>query len=356
MTYAFAITTNDGSYFTLQASDETLLPQFVSAAHAKNVKALLSIGGWTGSMHYSTNVATDASRQGFVKAIVALVKKYNLDGIDFDWEYPNGTGIGCNAKSPDDTANYLKFLQALRADPVGKNLILTAAVFVAPFNDANGTPSTDVSGFAKVLTYIAIMNYDIWGAWSTGVGPNAPLADACAGTGHQQGSATSAVAAWNAAGIPKNQIVLGTASYGHSFIVKKSDAYSSGTTLASYPPFDATVYPQGDASDVPPYGVDACGNVQHASGEFTFHGLVDAGWLNSAGKPASGYQYRFDTCSKTAYIYSPAKQQMVSYDDAPSWTAKGSFIKSNGLAGFATWDASGDSGTILLDAISGALN
>lgn len=88
------------------------------------------------------------------------------------------------------------------------------------------------------------MNYDIWGAWSTtGVGPNAPLADACAGAGRQQGSATSAIAAWNAAGIPKNQIVLGTASYGHSFIVKKSDAYSSGTTLASYPPFDATVYP-----------------------------------------------------------------------------------------------------------------
>lgn len=61
-------------------------------------------------------------------------------------------------------------------------------------------------------------------------------------------------------------------------------------------------YSQGDASDVPPYGVDACGNVQHASGEFTFHGLVDAGWLTSAGKPASGYQYRFDTCSQTVRL------------------------------------------------------
>jgi len=356
MTYAFGITSNDGNYFTLEDSDVTLLPQFVSAAHAKGVKALLSIGGWTGSRYFSDNVATDASRKGFVNAIIAAVKKYKLDGIDFDWEYPNGTGVGCNHISGDDTANYLKLLQLLRQDSTGKSLILTAATFITPFNDASGSPSADVSGFAKVLTYIAIMNYDIWGAWSSAVGPNAPLADACAGADHQQGSATSAVAAWNAAGFPKSQIVLGTASYGHSFKIKSSDAYTSGTkTLASYPPFESNVYPVGDAFDVGPYGPDVCGNPTQASGQFNFRGLVNAGWLTKKGTAASGYSYRFDECSKTAYIYSPAKEQMVSYDDAPSWAAKGDFIKENGMAGFATWEAVGDYGTILLDAISKSL-
>lgn len=357
MTYAFAVTTNDGSYFTLQPSDEALLPQFVTAAHAKNVKALLSIGGWTGSLYFSPLVATDSSRKGFIKAISAVVKKYKLDGIDFDWEYPTLQGIGCNQFSKDDTANYLKFLQQLRADPVGKNLILTAATYIKPFNDADGNPSSDVSGFAKVLTYIAIMNYDIWGAWATPavVGPNAPLDDSCAGAGRQVGSATSAVKAWNDAGIPKNQIVLGVASYGHSFKVKKSDAYSSGTTLSSYPAFDASVYPTGDAADVGPYTASECGTPTYPSGEFTFHGLIDSGWLNKDGKVASGYQYRFDQCSKTAYIYSPEKEQMVSYDDVSSWAAKGSFIKSKDLGGFASWEASGDSGTMLIDAISDAM-
>jgi chitinase len=48
------------------------------------------------------------------------------------------------------------------------------------------------------------MNYDIWGSWSTGIGPNAPLDDSCAPT--QAGSAKSAVAAWTGAKFPANQV------------------------------------------------------------------------------------------------------------------------------------------------------
>lgn len=123
-----------------------------------------------------------------------------------------------------------------------------------------------------------------------------------------------------------------------------------------------------------PYTASECGTPTYPSGEFTFHGLIDSGWLNKDGKVASGYQYRFDQCSKTvrirlpirlrlptnafyvqAYIYSPEKEQMVSYDDVSSWAAKGSFIKSKDLGGFASWEASGDSGTMLIDAISDAM-
>lgn len=47
------------------------------------------------------------------------------------------------------------------------------------------------------------MNYDVWGSWDTGVGPNAPLEDSCAPI--QAGSADSAVKAWKAAGFPASQ-------------------------------------------------------------------------------------------------------------------------------------------------------
>jgi chitinase len=43
---------------------------------------------------------------------------------------------------------------------------------------------------------------------------------------------------------------------------------------------------------------------------------------------------------------------MVSYDDPQSFTAKGQFIASNDLLGFAMWDASGDYMDLLVDAIS----
>ena len=42
---------------------------------------------------------------------------------------------------------------------------------------------------------------------------------------------------------------------------------------------------------------------------------------------------------------------MVSFDDAPAFSAKGKFIQSQGLRGFAMWEAGGDYKDILLDSI-----
>lgn len=213
------------------------------------------------------------------------------------WEYPNQQGIGCNAINANDTQNFLSFLQELRANPVGAELTLSAATSIVPFRNAFGNPSTDVSGFANVLDYITIMNYDIWGSWSSAVGPNAPLNDTCAPPADQMGSAVSAVKAWTAAGMPANQIVLGVAAYGHSFSVSPDDAFS-GNELVAYPKFNASNQPLGDAWD-DTGSVDACGVHQGPGGTFDFWGLVDGGFLTTEGYPASGIYYRYDECSQT---------------------------------------------------------
>lgn len=64
-----------------------MLPSPESYAHLcqQNVKALVSIGGWTGSKFYSNHVATAANRTAFVKTVTGLATKYNLDGIDFEY-------------------------------------------------------------------------------------------------------------------------------------------------------------------------------------------------------------------------------------------------------------------------------
>lgn len=142
------------------------------------------------------------------------------------------------------------------------------------------------------------MNYDIWGSWSSAVGPNAPLNDTCASPANQQGSAVSGVAQWSAAGMPANQIVLGVASYGHSFFVDKSAAITSSGKMNAYPAFDASKQPTGDKWD-DGAGTDECGNVSGPGGNFDFWGLIDAGFLTSNGTAASGIDYRFDTCSQT---------------------------------------------------------
>ena len=42
---------------------------------------------------------------------------------------------------------------------------------------------------------------------------------------------------------------------------------------------------------------------------------------------------------------------MISYDDVKSFAAKGEFIRSHGLRGFAMWEAGGDLNDYLVDSI-----
>ncbi|KAL6301260.1 chitinase [Sparassis latifolia] len=350
MTYAFALTAPSTGEVSLTDSDPNVLPVFVSTAHENGVKALISVGGWSGSRSFSDNVATEENRTAFVQTITNFIQNYSLDGVDFDWEYPNADGIGCNAQSPDDATNFLSFLQALRADPVGSNLTLTASTSLTPWKGPNGTALTDVSGFADVLDWIHIMNYDVWGTWDTAVGPNAPLNDTCASQQDQQGSAVSAVAAWTAAGMPAHQLVLGVASYGHSFQVEASNAFDcDGQAPAAYPAFTST-QPAGDSWDAAS-NTDVCGVTSGYTGVFQFRGLVGEGWLYPNGSVVEGIDYRFDECSQTPYVYNETSLVMVSFDDAASFAAKGDYIKSTNLRGFAMWEAAGDYNDILLDSI-----
>ncbi|KAH9958054.1 chitinase [Russula dissimulans] len=319
--YAFATTTPDSSVLGLADSDMTLLPQFVETAHQYGVNALLSVGGWGGSQYFSSAVATDANRTAFAQAVMNLVTQYSLDGIEFDWEYPGKQGIGCNVIFQDDTANFLLFLQKLRSMDGAQDIIVSAAVTDVPFIGSDGNPMSDISDFAKVLDYIEVMNYDDWGEWDTTVGPNAPLNDTCAAS--PQGSAVSAVDAWPGAGFPINKMILGVASYGHSF------------------------HPAGDKWDSTASGVDVCGNPNVVGGIFHFWSLIDGGFLTPDGTSALGIDYTYDTCSQT----NATTEVMVSYDNAASFAIKGQFITDMGLAGFAMWEAGGGSNDILLDAI-----
>jgi len=280
-----------------------------------------------------------------------------LDGLDFDWEYPNFQGIGCNTINSNDTDNFLSFLQELRQDSTGSKLVLSAATSVLPWNGTNGLPSTDVSGFSSVLSWIEIMNYDIWDVLSPHAGPNSPLNDTCAPSGDQTGSAVSSVNAWVAAGMPANQILLGVAAYGHSYVVSESNVLQSNSSTNitnAFPPFNVGAEHLGDSWDSPA-GFDVCGNFSGITGVYTYWGLVDGGYIDMDGSPQNGFGYLFDTCSQTPYVYDKSNQTLVSYDNVQSFALKGDFIKNNGLGGFSMWEAGGDLNDTLLDSIRSAI-
>ena len=56
--------------------------------HEAGAEIYPSIGGWTLSDAFVAMASSDISRKKFAEQCVDLIKDYNFDGIDLDWEYP----------------------------------------------------------------------------------------------------------------------------------------------------------------------------------------------------------------------------------------------------------------------------
>ncbi|KAJ3931094.1 MAG: glycoside hydrolase family 18 protein [Lentinula lateritia] len=309
------------------ASCPDLLRRTVAAAHAKGKYVKASIGGWGGSQYFSSAVSTDSNRRTFVQEVIRMIQTYNLDGVDFDWEYPGHEGLPGNQVDPADSSNYLLFLQLLRSS-LPRMKKITAATSQTPFTDSNGQPMKDVSAFAPVLDWIMIMNYDVWQSSST-PGPNAPLYDGCHNSTQPQASAASAVKQWSQAGFPLYKQVLGVPYYGY---LSNSDATRLRTRASS--PSVRLIADQGADQ-----------------GSVTFRNLVKQGALvaspSSDGRrriftASSGFNRYWDECSATPFLRSQTSRQLVSYDDPQSLHMKGQFVKKMGMLGTNTWDMSGD--------------
>jgi chitinase len=211
--FAFA-TPNSSSTLTWDAGSQAMLTRTVAAAKASGAgtRIVLSVGGWAGSVYFSQCVSTAANRTTFVNTLASAVTTYGLDGIDIDWEYPNQVGAG-NIHSPSDSANLLLFLTQLRA-ALGSSKIISAAVPDEPWLGANGSPLTNVSAYAAQMTYLNIMNYDVFQSSST-PGPNAPLGNLCGTSTLPNYSAEAAFTQWTSAGFPASKMLLGLPLYGY---------------------------------------------------------------------------------------------------------------------------------------------
>ncbi|KAK8853278.1 hypothetical protein IAR55_003982 [Kwoniella newhampshirensis] len=338
--FAFALPTSDFGLEFTQDDSASLLTRLVSTAHAAGKRVKLSIGGWTGSAYFSTICSTSSNRRTFINNILAAYNLYNLDGIDIDWEYPGTGGADGNAVSGNDSANFLRFLTELRA-ALPEGALISTATQVWPFADSNGRPMTDVSGFAKVIDWILIMNYDVWGSSST-PGANAPLSDGCGNSTQPLANAYAAVASWTAAGMPANQITLGVPAYGY---LQKSAATQLKDRRRSFPmpPHKAaanlTALPR--ANYVTVYN----DNGGSADGQVMFESLISQGalvWQDGEYVGGNGFTREWDSCSSTPWIKSTRSGQIVTYDDPASMSLKGQFAAQAGLRGCNVFSIDGD--------------
>lgn len=88
------------------------------------VKLLIGVGGAKkNSQHFSAMAASPIARSNFVKNIIVFCQKYQLDGVDIDWEYP---------ESHQDQENALLLFEQLQQAFNQEKLLLTAAITYTP--------------------------------------------------------------------------------------------------------------------------------------------------------------------------------------------------------------------------------
>lgn len=111
--------------------------------------------------YFSPAVASSESREIFARNILDCYHRFNLDGIDIDWEFPGREGAEGNNIDRNDSTNFLYLLRRLRAI-LPPDARITAAAQTVPFVDDSGRPMEDVSKFADILDWVLLMNYDVW--------------------------------------------------------------------------------------------------------------------------------------------------------------------------------------------------
>lgn len=146
-------------------------------------KIMLSIGGWTysgdnlGSVFpvcYDGNqgptvntksyqtlwdemLQSETHRKTFIGSILALVRTEGFDGVEIDYEYPGCPQGVCQDRYQHQQANFVTFLQELRAAaPPG--FVLSTALGATPEKMGN-----DLNGMLAELDFVNLMSYDYYG-------------------------------------------------------------------------------------------------------------------------------------------------------------------------------------------------
>jgi chitinase len=287
---------------------------FLTALKRENpsLTVLVSVGGWLWSTNFSDVSLTPQSRRLFIQSAVEFLNRYDLDGLDIDWEYPGMVGSGHPFRA-EDKENFTVLLKELRqrfnreTQQSHRKLYLTIAAGASDEYLAH----TEMAEVQRYVDTVNLMAYDYYEPGSDAItGHHAPLFTNAADPKKISGEAS--VLAFERAGVPAEKILLGLPFYGHMW--EQVAGENHGLFQAGKP------VPNGYA----PYR------------------LITETMLNH------GFTRYWDSVASVPYLYSQEKQIFVSYEDPESLAAKCHYVLAHKLGGVMFWDYSGDpSGTLL---------
>lgn len=275
-----------------------------------HIQLILAIGGW-GADGFSQAVQTADSRAVFIDSILDAVKKYDLDGIDLDWEYPT-IGAGGISASSQDGENLVYLVRELRGaldvlgPQTGKAYHLSLAV-----GASEGTvKGIDAKALNDLVDCVNVMTYDLRAEKKAT--HHANLYSAIYDENSVSGD--TAIRMLESMGFSRKKLVLGGAAYGRVW-----------------------------------NGAEALGAAALNSGnKFLTYDAIRADYLSS-----KDYVYHWDEDAMAPYLL--GEQTFISFDDPKSMRLKGAYARQRGLGGMMFWDYTQDSSGELLRAMAQGL-
>nr|WOF72299.1 chitin-binding protein [Saccharomycopsis crataegensis] len=158
---------NISSDFSINIPDDFSNNNFFN----NNMEKVVTFGGWdfstdsdTYSIFRSLAEANNGTKTIFAYAVANMIEKYNIKGIDFDWEYPGAQDIpGINADYPENGQNYLELLEIIR-NQLPEGYTLSVAI-PSSYWYAKAFPLKEME---KYVDYFTVMTYDLYGQWTYG--------------------------------------------------------------------------------------------------------------------------------------------------------------------------------------------
>ena len=256
------------------------------------LKVLISLGGWGGCKTCSDVFSTENGRKDFANSTAEIIKSYNADGIDLDWEYPAISGFPNHTFKSQDKDNFTILIQELR-NVMNSDDILSFA--------AGGFPkyleqSIDWQKVMPLVDHVNIMSYDLYSTVKTG--HHTPLYS----NDSESYSADSSVKYLLSIGVPSNQIVIGGGFYGRIW--------------ENVPDINNGLFQAGN-----------------------FKTTISHRYINNL---EDGYEFYWDETANATYGYNKGSGNFISIDNAKSVLKKTEYVLDNNLKGIMFWELVND--------------
>jgi chitinase len=295
--YSFLKLQNDTLTFHNERQEQVLHALVSLKKIHPHLKIMVSVGGWGGCASCSELFSTEEHRRTFARTAVDLFRKYQIDGLDLDWEYPAIEGYPGHPFSSSDRDNFTSLVKTIREE-MDTGMILS---FAAGGFEEYLENSIDWKKVLPQVDFVNLMTYDLVGGYSTVTGHHTPLGD----NGSHVQSVTKCVNWLLAHHTPPEKLIVGAAFYAR--VWENVPDTNRGLYQAGH-------FKQGVAfRDFAQYFTDS-----------------------------SGYNYYWDRDARAPFQYSSTQKLFATFDDERSVKKKALFVRKNKLGGMMFWELAQD--------------